>query len=147
MKRVTLPLLMLLTVVFSPVSVARNDILNFSVAEALASDKFAQEVGDRVQFFFGGQSYPAVEKKLGKFSSNKKTNAFNKSDMEACRWAFYSALVSLRDRALREGGNAVVDIKSIYKNNVFESDTEFQCGAGKFVAGVALEGRVVSLKK
>ncbi len=147
MKRLFFPAVIILSVVFAPLALARNEILNFSVEEAMASEKFAQEVGDSVKFYFGGQSHPAVEKKFGSFSSNKKTNAFNKSDMEACRWALYSALVSLRDRALREGGNAVVGIKSIYRNNTFESDTEFQCGAGAFVAGVALDGRVVKLKQ
>ncbi len=55
-------------------------------------------------------------------------------------------MIALKDRAVKEGGNAVVDIKSNYKNNLTTSTETFQCGAGAFVAGVALTGKVVKLK-
>ncbi|POB08294.1 excinuclease, partial [Vibrio vulnificus] len=78
--------------------------------------------------------------------TNKKTNAFNKTDEEACNWVFLSAMIVLKERAIKEGGNAVVDIKSNYKNNLTSSVDTFQCGAGTMVAGVALTGKVVKLK-
>ncbi|MDE1308731.1 hypothetical protein L9W77_17725 [Vibrio aestuarianus] len=77
----------------------------------------------------------------------KKTNAFNKTDEEACNWVFLSAMIALKDRAIKEGGNAVVNIKSNYKNNLTSSNDTFQCGAGAVMAGVALSGEVVKLKK
>jgi uncharacterized protein YbjQ (UPF0145 family) len=52
----------------------------------------------------------------------------------------------LQDRARKEGGNAVVNIKSNYRNELTESPTEFTCGAGAVIAGVALVGDVVTLK-
>lgn len=76
----------------------------------------------------------------------KKTNAFNKTDEEACNWVFLSAMIALKERAIKEGGNAVVDIKSNYKNNLTSSSDTFQCGAGTMIAGVALTGKVVKLK-
>jgi hypothetical protein len=39
----------------------------------------------------------------------------------------FSALKSLQSRALKEGGNALIDIKSNYKSKEFSSPTEFQC--------------------
>ena len=48
---------------------------------------------------------------------------------------------------LKEGGNAVINIKSNYKNNTTESDTTFKCGAGNIMAGVALIGTVVRLEE
>ena len=60
---------------------------------------------------------------------------------------FISAAVSLQDRAKREGGNAVINIHSVYKNDKFESPTEYLCGAGSTMAGVALRGTVVTLPK
>jgi uncharacterized protein YbjQ (UPF0145 family) len=99
-----------------------------------------------IQFYFGDQSHPEVDRKLGTFVANKKTNALNKSDTRACEWAFLSAMLSLQQRAVREGGNAVINIQSYYKKNVINSATEFECGAGAFVAGVALRGTVVKLK-
>lgn len=124
---------------------ARDDQLKFPVDEAMQSDTFQSELGSDVRFYWGGQSHPPIDQKFGEFPTNKKTNAFNKSDQEACEWVLLSALISLRDRALREGGNAVINIKSNYKNQEFVSETEYECGAGTFVAGVALKGTVVRL--
>ncbi|HYL24294.1 MAG TPA: excinuclease ABC subunit A, partial [Burkholderiales bacterium] len=94
---------------------------------------------------FGRQPKLKVAKTIGEYTSNKKTNAFNKSDQEACDIAFISAAVSLQQRAKQEGGNAVVNIHSVYKNDKFESPTEYLCGAGALMAGVALRGTVVTL--
>jgi hypothetical protein len=55
-------------------------------------------------------------------------------------------LKSLQSRALKEGGNAVIDSKSNYKSKEFSSPTAFQCGAGARIAGVALKGIVVNIK-
>jgi len=41
--------------------------------------------------YFGKQKTPAVEKSIGEWTSNKKTNATNKGDQEACEIAFVSA--------------------------------------------------------
>jgi uncharacterized protein YbjQ (UPF0145 family) len=58
---------------------------------------------------------------------------------------FLSAVLSLRDRAVKEGGDAVVAIRSFYKKNEVVSDTEYECHAGALIAGVALKGTVVTL--
>ena len=60
---------------------------------------------------------------------------------------FLSAVLALQERARAEGGNAVINIKSNYKDHLTESATEFTCGAGALIAGVALKGDVVTLKK
>ncbi|MCK5205111.1 MAG: excinuclease ABC subunit A, partial [Desulfobacterales bacterium] len=66
---------------------------------------------------------------------------------QACEWVFLSALLKLQERARNQGANAVINIKSNYKNNEVVSDTEYQCGAGTIFAGVALKGRIVKLAK
>jgi hypothetical protein len=43
------------------------------------------------------------------------------------------------------GANAVVNIKSIYRNREFRSETDFECRAGYLVDNVSLEGRIVKL--
>ncbi|HZC01952.1 MAG TPA: hypothetical protein VE844_11510 [Gammaproteobacteria bacterium] len=58
-----------------------------------------------------------------------------------------SALLALRDRAVQEGGDAVINIKSFYKKNEVISDSEYECHAGGILAGVALQGTVVRLTK
>lgn len=123
---------------------AREDKKMYSIDEAFkALDIESQLKG--VKFYFGNQSHPTVAKKMGEFRTNKKTNSFNKSDVEACQWVFLSALVSLKDRALAEGGDGVINVKSNYKNNQVVSDTQYQCGVGNIIAGVALAGTVVKL--
>ena len=124
---------------------ARDDISAFSIQEAMSQEQAKEVLGSDVRFYFGGQTHGKILKNWGEVSTNKKTNAFLKSDQEACTWAFLSAMVALRDRTLREGGNAVIKIKSNYKSNTSSSTTTFQCGAGNIMAGVALKGTVVKL--
>jgi len=123
----------------------RNEVLRFSIEDALSQPGASSRLNSSVRLFFGDQAFPSVERKLGTFTSNKKTNAFNKSDREACNWAFLSAMVSLQERAIREGGNALVNIRSIYYKNEFSSTTDFECGAGNVVAGVTMVGEAVKL--
>ncbi|OJI46784.1 hypothetical protein VVS316_03029 [Vibrio vulnificus] len=126
---------------FSSYTFARDDIGSYSIENALSSEAAKNKLGTDVKFYFGEQKFPKVVAK-----TNKKTNAFNKTDEEACNWVFLSAMIVLKERAIKEGGNAVVDIKSNYKNNLTSSVDTFQCGAGTMVAGVALTGKVVKLK-
>lgn len=123
---------------------ARDTRHHFSIQDVL--EKHAHEL-EGVAFYFGEQSHPHPLRKMGEYQSNKKTNAVNKTDQEACEWAFMSALLSLKNRARAEGGNAVVGIWSNYKRNRFVSDTEFECGAGAIMAGVTLKGTVVELSE
>lgn len=132
--------------VFSTNSFARDDIGSYSIETALNSEVAKAKLGTDIKFYFGGQKHPKVLSDFGEFKTNKKTNAFNKTDEEACDWVFLSAMIALKDRAVKEGGNAVIDIKSNYKNNLTSSEETFQCGAGTMVAGVALTGKVVKLK-
>jgi uncharacterized protein YbjQ (UPF0145 family) len=124
---------------------ARDTVANYPVEAALHSEP--GKVSDDIALYFAGQPHAAVTKSMGEFATNKKTNAFGKSDEAACQHVFLSAVIELQERARKEGGNAVINIKSNYKNEVRESATEFTCGAGAVIAGVALKGDVVTLRK
>ena len=124
---------------------ARDERLKMPIKAAMDSAEAQEKLGSDIKFFFGPQAAPKPTQTLGSFTSNKKTNFANKSDEEGCKIAFLSAMIALKDRALREGGNAVINIHSIYKNAKFESETEYECGAGKILGGVALRGTVVKL--
>ncbi|HZZ12133.1 MAG TPA: excinuclease ABC subunit A [Paraburkholderia sp.] len=124
---------------------ARDTVANYPVGPALQSEP--GKVSDDIALYFAGQPHPAVKNTVGEFATNKKTNAFGKSDLAACQHVFLSAVIELQERARKEGGNAVINIKSNYKNEVRESATEFTCGAGAVIAGVALTGEVVTLRK
>jgi uncharacterized protein YbjQ (UPF0145 family) len=144
-----------LTVAFAVLAVgaiapaeARDDKHMFQIKDALGkSQQYKEKLESDIALYFGKQKTPAVEKRIGEYTSNKKTNSFNKSDQEACDIAFISAAAALQDRARREGGNAVINIHSVYRNDNISSDTEYLCGSGAMVAGVALRGTVVTVAK
>jgi len=125
---------------------ARDDIADYSVADALATEKAKEILGTEIQFYFGDQPHGTVAKTILETRTNKKTNGANKSDREACEWAFLSAMKALKEKAQSVGANAVVNIRSNYRNNTTSSATTFKCGSGMLVSGVALIGDVVQLK-
>ncbi|MBZ9613080.1 excinuclease ABC subunit A [Rheinheimera maricola] len=137
-----LTVLALSATVISGAAQARNDVLNLPLAGIIGTDKAKQALID-VPFYFAGQDHPAVSNNWGDISTNKKTNAVGKSDDEACQWVLLSAIKALQEAAKKRGYDAVVNIRSNYKNNEFSSATEFQCGAGNIMAGVALKGELV----
>ena len=125
--------------------IARDDIGDYPIDSVLQSEKAKHKLGN-MKFYFGSQGHGKVNKRFGVYSTNKKTNAFNKSDQQACEHVFLSAMIQLKQRAEKLGGNAVINIKSNYKGNLTSSNTTFKCGAGQMVAGVALQGEIVRLQ-
>jgi uncharacterized protein YbjQ (UPF0145 family) len=144
MKKSTLAFALLFSFASSS-AMARNDVADFSIADIMSQEQGKEALGNDVRFYFGDQRHGRILKSWGEVSTNKKTNAFLKSDQEACNRAFLSAMITLKKRALKEGGNAVVKIKSNYNRKVTNSSTTFQCGAGNIMAGVSLLGTVVKL--
>jgi uncharacterized protein YbjQ (UPF0145 family) len=124
---------------------ARDDRQMHSIALAFDTKDAKERLDPGVKLYFGKLEYPAVERVIGEWKTNKKTNAVGKSDQEACQWAFLSAMLQLQKRAREEGGDAVVEIKSVYRDVPTVSETEFVCGAGNLMAGVAFRGKVVKL--
>lgn len=124
---------------------ARDTKHLLSISEGIATQDAEARLDGKVRFYFGNQSHPKVLSTLGSDFTNRKTNAFGKSDEKACNWAFLSALVQLEKRAAELGANAVVNIVSYYKKNVFSSDSQFECHAGALMAGVALKGDFVKI--
>lgn len=117
----------------------------FPIKEAMELEKVKEVFPGDVAFYWGKQPHPAVAKKYGNFKSSKRTNAFGKNRSDACAWAMASALDALQQRALREGGNAVINIVSNIKNNPESSETSYSCLAGTMMVNVALKGDVVKL--
>lgn len=79
-------------------------------------------------------------------STNKKTNAFNKSDEEACNWALQSAILQLQEAAKGAGANAVTNIVSYYKKNERRDPVNYECHAGAIIGGVALKGDLAKVQ-
>lgn len=146
MKKIA-SLLVLSSLLVSTQAFSRDTAHLLSIEEALASSDFKEKLDPEIGFYFGDQTHPEVVENKGNFVSNKKTNAFNKTDEEACKWVLLSALLSFQDRVRSEGGNAVINLESYYKKNTYRSDTQYECHAGAIIAGVTLKGDVVTLEK
>jgi hypothetical protein len=129
----------------SPIAHARDTHLKLPLEAALAKAQASGKLAPGIQLFFGTQKYPKPTAQIGQTRTNKKTNFFNKSDVEGCEWTFLSAMIALTQYAQSVGGNAVVNIRSNYRNVPFSSETEYECGAGNVTGGTAFIGDVVKL--
>ncbi|MFC3284910.1 excinuclease ATPase subunit [Litchfieldella rifensis] len=125
---------------------ARDTQYLLSIDEAMNTAAARERLDPDIHFVFADSPHGDVVAEHGNFVTNKKTNAFNKSDEEACRWVMLSALLSLQERVKLEGGNAVINIESYYKKQPMASRSEYECHAGALMAGVALRGDVVTLR-
>jgi len=124
---------------------ARDSRQHFDIAQAIAAGKADGTLDGSVKFHFKGMPALAATR-LGPAATNKKTNAFGKGDEVACQWAMLGALKALQEAAKARGANAVIDIESNYKKQVFSSATQYECGAGGLMAGVALKGVYAKVK-
>jgi len=124
---------------------AEDNWHQLSVSAAKSSSLGLEKLNPDINFYMKGQSHSSVIRKFGEYKSNKRSNGFGKSAQQACDRAFISALMSFQDRALKEGGNAVIDIYSITKDQKFESAEEYSCLKGGFVTNVALMGTVATI--
>ena len=126
-------------------TVARDTKVMWPIVDAMATPDAKARLNMGVQFFFGNTAHPPIAQSFGVFMSNKKTNGTNKTDKEACEWAFLSAMLSFQQRAVAVGGNAVINIKSYYRQNEVSSETQYECGSGALMSGVTFQGEVVKL--
>lgn len=124
---------------------ARDERLLFDIQAALNSPEGRDRFDDTIQFYWAEQPYPQPQQSFGIHTTERKTFTPTRTDQDACNHAFIAALAALRDHAKLAGANAVVDIKSLYKNREFRSETQYECRAGYVVTGVSLEGRLVKL--
>jgi|AraplaMF_Col_mMF_1032025.scaffolds.fasta_scaffold00160_28 uncharacterized protein YbjQ (UPF0145 family) len=126
---------------------ARNTRYLLKIDDVKKDPRYAENVPNDVAFYFAGQAHPAPVKDFGEVVTNRKGNSFGRPDEEACAYTMISALKQLNQRAHELGGDAVIGIVSYYRKQVYSSETEYECHAGGFVAGVALKGTIVKLGK
>ena len=139
-------LLGLITLLFVATPVLAKDTWHkFSAKEAQASKVGKDKLNPSIKLFMKGEKHAKVIKKIGEYKSNKRSNAFGKSEQATCDNSFLSAMIALQDRAEKEGGNAVIDIYTITKDKKFESAELYSCLKGTMVSNVALMGTVVKL--
>lgn len=125
---------------------ANDTPANFSIEQAQAQADYATSI-EGVRFYFGNQGHPGVQQRLQRDATvSQRASSRHKSPEESCGRAFLNALVSLRDSALAQGGNAVVNVRSNWNHVEFSSRTEYQCVRGRMMSGVALKGDIVRIR-
>lgn len=129
------------------VAMGRDAFLQLSIESALNSVNVKSELFPEIKLYWGDQSYPEPKTVFGEYKTSQRTNAVGKSKEEACQWALAAALKQLQERALKEGGNAVINIKSNIKNRERSSETEYDCLAGSMMVNAALKGTVVKIEE
>lgn len=123
------------------ISQARDTVLYLPFEKVVADMTRANKLDGSVKFYLSGNVPKGKVSVLSPGAvTNKKTNAFNKTDIEACEWALQSALLTLQDAARKVGANAVTDIVSYYKSNTRKDASTYECHAGAIIGGVALKG-------
>jgi hypothetical protein len=126
---------------------AADKLDDYSIETAMMQPEAKSKLGGEISYYFGDQAHPEIEKSYGVFKTSQRTNGFGKSDEVACNWVFLSAMIVLHNRAIAEGGDAIINIKSNFNNVETSSETSFRCANGAIMAGVALTGEVVKLKQ
>ncbi|MGX0893770.1 uncharacterized protein YdbL (DUF1318 family) [Pseudomonas sp. ADAK2 TE3594] len=129
------------------ISQARDTAVYLPFDKAVAEATRAGKIDGSVKFYLAGNT-PAgnVTVVSPGAVTNKKTNAFNKSDEVACEWVAQSAIISLHQAAKNAGANAVTNIVSFYKSNERKDAKNYECHAGALMAGVALKGDLAKVQ-
>ena len=142
------PLLVLVAAAaFAAPAVARDSAVRVSLESVVAQGRASGELDGSVAFYLDGATTPKTKQAFGAATVNRKTNAFNKSDEDACRWVALSALAALQEAAKKRGANAVVGMVSNYKGKEWRNATQFECHAGGLMAGVAFKGTYARVAK
>lgn len=123
-----------------------GDVTYLDFAEGVQRGLDSGLLDGSVTFHLAGTPLTGEVHKIRSVTSNRKTNASNKSDEEACIWALQSVLASLQNTAKQAGANAVVDLVSYHKRSVNSDPARYECRAGTLMAGVALRGQLATIK-
>jgi len=134
--RKTYIMILLTSVLLIGTGCSSKGVQKLSIQKALADTRSNNKIDPNITLLFGDSG------NTGKFwVANKKTNSVNKEINESCNRAFTSAIITLQNRAKKEGKHSVIDIHSYYKKNKFSSSTEYECEAGAIMSGVTLRGK------
>ena len=128
-------------------ALAVDTLVQMNIKNALENSKVQGAIYNDIALYWGSQKHPKVIKDFGEFKTSKRTNQLGKSRESACQWALAASIKVLQERARKEGGNAVISIKSNIKFNEVSSDVSYECLCGTMMVNVVLKGTVVKLAK
>lgn len=137
-----------LLIMATPAEARRGeDAVNvFQVAGIRDRPEFTSQING-TRFYFTGERHPGIVRRVqNNVTTSQRARKHGRDAEEACQWAMMNALIRLGEAAQNSGANAVINIRSNWDNNEWSNGTEYQCGVGHMMAGVALKGDIVTLR-
>lgn len=126
--------------VISSLSCAGNQLMEYSIEEAMNTEDAKLRLGDSVKFYFGEKPANMSGRAIVVSKVRRKTV---RDKENPCHWAFLSSLLKLKEEAIKRNSHYVVNIASNYQNNVILSKDKYQCALGLVAAEVALKGEIM----
>ena len=119
---------------------ARETLFQYDVAGALQRARALElPVASDISLYFSGQSLPEGAHVLKPITLFRKAQSLSKTDREACDTAFLGAVREMQEQARLAGAQAIGNIRSNYDNYEENLKSEYRCGAGFLMAGVAFK--------
>ncbi|WP_341675773.1 hypothetical protein [Niveibacterium sp. SC-1] len=134
----------LLSLLFiSNAAIARNDSVMVPLQPVM--DQIAKQ-GGAVRFYFAKQATPEVAEKLSTFTVSRN-GALRAEQSDACQKLAGQVIDQMRERAVSEGADGVVNIRSTYiKGTEVGTETEFECRIGNVRVAIQFSGELVKFK-
>ena len=128
-------------------TLARDVMLDLSIAEAMNHEMAKERLLTDVPVFFHTQQHEKPVKKFDLMNLAAKTNKITNTVEEGCIKSFVDVIYSLQVKTRKRGGNAVSSIVSNYgDDSIFASTTHYQCGTSTVATRVELEGIPILLE-
>ncbi len=126
---------------------ARNVPYRLPLQPLLDSPQFRDSGSSDMMFLFGNTpSVPGISV-ISSLVVTRKARIPGKADEIACATAMVAALRELRDHAVRQGGNAVVNVNSAFRGNIFSSATDYECHAGSHSVVITLQASIAKVPR
>ena len=129
------------------VSQARDTAVYLPFDKAVAEATRSGKIDGSVKFYLAGNT-PA-----GKVTvvspgavTNKKTNAFNKSDTEACEWVVQSAIISLHQAREKRRRQRRDQHRQLLQEQRAQGCADLRMPRRRIMAGVALKGDLAKIQ-
>jgi len=141
--KTTISTLLFSLLFISNAAFARND--SYMVPLQPVMDQIAKQ-GGAVRFYFMKQATPEVAQKLTTFTVSRN-GALRADQSETCQRLAGLVIDQMRERAVNEGADGVVNIRSTYiKGTEVGTETEFECRMGNARVAIQFSGDLVKFK-
>ncbi len=126
---------------------ARDATTYVDLRKALDSEEFRKALGNEVAFFLAGENVPAIQQQSPPFSTRISTSQGTTYEA-SCNRVLLKIFSLLRDRAKKEGANAVVDIGDGDRPADPGASSQVEChNGGTIRARVRLRARVARIAR